>query len=122
MSYDSNYHKGNLPVKLKNEPNIIPFEELMTILGGCYGGPTDSWDSVGGFLNNADGMIGAELFNYSGTGDYAYTYGVQYIGTGFNFGSGSYFGSSIPQGSWSFSLGSNFSIGLGSGTYNGSLY
>jgi len=48
---------------------IVSPEDLKKIVGGTYGGPTASWDTTSGLLENLTGMISAGLFDYTGSGN-----------------------------------------------------
>ena len=46
---------------------IISPEDLKQIVGGTYGGPTASWTTSAGILENINGMMMAGVFDYYGS-------------------------------------------------------
>jgi hypothetical protein len=102
---------------------IVSPEDLKKIVGGTYGGPTASWDTTAGMLENLSGMISAGLFDYNGSAtDLSGTYDLSALNgsgsTPFNI-------FNVPTGSLNpnlnyFTLGSIGAYGLGLGSAVGS--
>lgn len=53
---------------------IISPEDLKQIVGGTYGGPTASWDTMPGFLENVTGLLSSGVADYTGSSNYQGTF------------------------------------------------
>lgn len=53
---------------------IISPEDLKQIVGGTYGGPTASWDTMNGFLENVTGFLSSGVADYTGSSNYQGTF------------------------------------------------
>lgn len=100
---------------------LITEEELHSILGGCYTGPSYAWSNFSGVVGNFREMLEAGLFDdYTGTGNFYGTYNTSSIGEGFNPISGHRGGSIITFSTGGINFGSllafNFGLLTGSET------
>lgn len=106
----------------KEFPIIMSREDLKSILGGTYGGPSYDWDSADGFLNNFQEMANAGLFNYTGSGNFSGEYDLSSLsGSGSAAPNVNFFGNSgsgSGTSAWSFGSGSSSSSGIYIGSAN----
>lgn len=107
----------------KEFPVIMSREDLKSILGGTYGGPSYDWDTPLGFLNNVSEMMSNGMFNYTGSSNFSGEYNLSSLSGGSGSGTSNinFFGDSgSGSGTSVWSYGSGSGGGNSNGVYVGS--